>query len=143
MHAAAAPPTVRSVFHTVFRVRGDRAVSHPLSERGRRVREASTWGIHYGFERATVGAEPCSDILQQHVGTLSEEAGKFIGRHNVRIDWVGKTRDKRKVVAREERQLTVKDYRGRNKSYAMWIDLVATSAARYRALRSLPIVTRG
>ena len=119
-------PTVRSVFHTVLRVRGERATSHPLASAEVTSDRPSNWAIHYGFEHATVGDESCSDILQQHVTTLSEEAGKFIGRHNVQIDWAGKIREKRTVVAREERQLTVKDYRGRNKSYAMWIDFVST-----------------
>jgi hypothetical protein len=84
------------------------------------------WKIQYGFERASVGAARSTDLLQQHVRTLSEEAGKFIGRHNVRIDWVGQLGDKRVALAREERQVTVKDYRGRNKSYAMWIDFAST-----------------
>jgi hypothetical protein len=60
------------------------------------------------------------------VGILSEEAGKFIGRHCVLVDWVGNTQAKRKAIAREERQLTVKDFRGRNGSYAMWIDFAST-----------------
>lgn len=119
-------PTVRSVFHTVFRVLDGRTVSHPLPSGDVSSGRPLTWGMHYGLEHATVGAERCSGMLQQHAGTLSEEAGKFIGRHNVAIDWLGNTRDKRTVVAREERQVTVKDYRGRNKSYAMWIDFVST-----------------
>ena len=132
---AAASPTVRSVFHTVFRVRGGRTTSHPLPSGEVASAQLYPWGIHYGFEQATAGAEPCSEILQQHVSTLSEEAGKFIGRHNVRIDWVGKTRGQRQVLAREERQLTVKDYRGRNKSYAMWIDFVSTLTPAAGAMR--------
>jgi hypothetical protein len=132
---AAKPPAVRSVFYTVFRVRGDRAVSHPLSSGDGSPEGTSNWEIHYGFDRATVEGRPCSEVLQEHVGTLSEEAGKFIGRHVVQIDWVGNTQQKRKVVAREERQLTVKDYRGRNKSYAMWIDFASTLSPAAGALR--------
>jgi hypothetical protein len=119
-------PAVRNVFHTVFRVREGRAVSHPLASGNAAEDRPGAWKIQYGFERATMGSEPCADLLQQHVGTLSEEAGKFIGRHNVRIHWVGHLGQKRTVIAREERQLTVKDFRGVNKSYAMWIDFAST-----------------
>jgi hypothetical protein len=41
----------------------------------------------------------------------------------------------RKVVAREERQVTVKDLRGRNGSYAMWIDFVSALSAASGTLR--------
>jgi len=119
-------PAVRSVFHTVFHVREGRAATHPLACADNAADRPGAWKIEYGFERATVGAARCTDMLQQHVRTLSEEAGKFIGRHNVRIDWVGRLGDKRVAIAREERQVTVKDYRGRNKSYAMWIDFAST-----------------
>jgi hypothetical protein len=124
--AAAGPPEVRSVFHRVFRVRQDRAVSHPLPSGDLSSDRVAAWGIHYGFQRAVAGGEIRSGILQQHAGTLSEEAGKFIGRHNVLIDWVGAAGKKRTVFAREERQLTVKDFRGRDRSYAMWIDFAST-----------------
>jgi hypothetical protein len=123
---ATPPPTPRSVFYTIFRVRGDRAVSHPLSSGDGLSDRPSNWEIHYGFDRATVGGRHCSHVLQEHAGILSEEAGKFIGRHCVLIDWADKTNEKRTIIAREERQLTVKDWRGRNKSYAMWIDFVST-----------------
>jgi hypothetical protein len=119
-------PVVRSVFHTVFHVREGRAVSHPLAGADAAAERPGAWKIEYGFERASVGAARCTDLLQQHVRTLSEEAGKFIGRHNVRIDWVGHLGDKRVALAREERQVMVKDFRGRNKSYAMWIDFAST-----------------
>jgi hypothetical protein len=119
-------PIVRSVFHTVFHVRDGRAASHPLVGADAGVARPGAWKIQYGFERATVGAARSTDLLQQHVRTLSEEAGKFIGRHNVRIDWTGELGDKRVAIAREERQVTVKDYRGRNQSYAMWIDFAST-----------------
>jgi hypothetical protein len=119
-------PAVCSVFHTVFHVREGRAVSHPLAGADAAANRPGAWQMQYGFERATVGTERCTDLLQQHVRTLSEEAGKFIGRHNVRIDWVGHLGDKRTILAREERQLTVKDFRGLNKSYAMWIDFAST-----------------
>ena len=119
-------PIVRSVFHTVFHVRDGRAASHPLTGADASADRPGAWKIQYGFERASVGAARSTDLLQQHVRTLSEEAGKFIGRHNVRIDWVGQLGDKRLALAREERQVTVKDYRGRNKSYAMWIDFAST-----------------
>ena len=132
---ATKPPTVQSVFYTVFRVREGRAVSHPLSSGDAPPDRPSNWEIHYGFERATVGGRPCSDILQEHAGILSEEAGKFIGRHCVLIDWVGNAEGKKKAIAREERQLTVKDWRGRNKSYAMWIDFVSTLKPAAGAMR--------
>jgi len=122
---AGADLAVRSVFHTVFHVLEGRAASHPLAGADAADRPGA-WKIEYGFERATVGDARCTDLLQQHVRTLSEEAGKFIGRHNVRIDWVGHLGGKRVALAREERQVTVKDYRGRNKSYAMWIDFAST-----------------
>jgi hypothetical protein len=122
---ATQPPAVGSVFYRVFRTRRDRAVSHPLQAGSTASIGAPTWAIHYGFQRATVGARACSDVLQQHGSTLSEEAGKFIGRHCVLIDWVGKIDGRRTTIAREERQLTVKDLRGRNGSYAMWIDFAS------------------
>jgi hypothetical protein len=133
--AASEPPAVRSVFHTVFRVKGDRAVSHPLSSGDASSDGAPNWQIHYGFERAAVDGRLCSDVLQEHAGILSEEAGKFIGRHCVLIDWVVGAHEKRKVIAREERQLTVKDWRGRNKSYAMWIDFASTLKPAAGAMR--------
>ena len=119
-------PAVQSIFYTVFRVRAGRAVSHPLTTANASPGQPSNWQIHYGFDRATVGGRPCTDVLQEHAGTLSEEAGKFIGRHCVLADWVGNTEGRKKTIAREQRQLTVKDWRGRNKSYAMWIDFVST-----------------
>jgi hypothetical protein len=124
--SAPSPLTVRSVYHRVFRVKQGRAASHPLSGSDLSSDGAITWAIHYGFDRAMGNGRPCSGILQQHAGTLCEEAGKFIGRHCVRIDWVGNTRETRTAIAREERQLTVKDLRGRNGSYAMWIDFAST-----------------
>jgi hypothetical protein len=133
--SATKPPTVQSVFYTVFRVRADRAVSHPLSSGDASSDRALNWQIHYGFEGATVGGRHCSNVLQEHAGILSEEAGKFIGRHAVLIDWVGDAHQKRKVIAREERQVTVKDWRGRNKSYAMWIDFVSTLRPAAGAMR--------
>ena len=105
---------------------GDRAVSHPLSSGDGSPEGPSNWQIHYGFDRAAADGRQYSGVLQEHAGILSEEAGKFIGRHCVLIDWVGNANEKRKVIAREERQLTVKDWRGRNKSYAMWIDFAST-----------------
>ena len=125
-HATNAPPAVRSVFHTVFRVRHDRAVTHPLPIEDVSSDATARWRIQYGFQRATVGSEVCSDILQQHAGILSEEAGKFIGRHSVLVDWVGNTDGKKTLVAQEERELMVKDWRGSNRSYAKWIDFVST-----------------
>jgi len=124
--AVTEPPTVRSVFYTVFRVREGRAVSHPLASGEVSPDRLSNWQIHYGFDRATVDGLPCTNVVQEHAGTFAEEAGKFIGRHCVLIDWVGNTEGGKKTIAREERQLTVKDWRGRNKSYAMWIDFVST-----------------
>lgn len=124
--AQTAAPSVQSVFHTVFRVLDGRAASHPLPTGNISAGRPASWAIHYGFEHATVGTESYSGILQQHATTLSEEAGKFIGRHKVLIDWTVAAGQKRKVIAREERQVTVKDYRGRNKSYAMWIDFAST-----------------
>ena len=59
---AAASPTVCSVFHTVFRVRGGRTTSHPFPVGEVSSAQLSPWGIHYGFERATADAEPCSEI---------------------------------------------------------------------------------
>ena len=132
---ASKPPAVRSAFYTVFRVRGDRAVSHPLSSGDVSPDGARNWEIHYGFQRATVDGRHYADVLQEHAGILSEEAGKFIGRHCVLIDWVGDAHAKRKVIAREERQLTVKDWRGRNKSYAMWIDFASTLKPAAGAVR--------
>jgi hypothetical protein len=63
----------------------------------------------------------CSDTIQQHVGILSEEAGKFMGRHCVLIKWAGSKGE----IAREERQLTVKNMRARNGSFALWIDFAS------------------
>jgi hypothetical protein len=128
-------PAVQSVFYTVFRVRGGRAVSHPLNTGKASPGQPSNWQIHYGFDRAMAGGRQCTGILQQHAGILSEEAGKFIGRHCVLIDWVGNIDGKKKRLAREERQVTVKDWRGRNKSYAMWIDFVSTLRPDAEALR--------
>lgn len=128
-------PAVQSVFYTVFHVRGGRAVSHPLATGNAAPGQPSNWQIHYGFDQATVGGRPCTGVLQQHAGILSEEAGKFIGRHCVSIDWTGNVQGRKKTIAREERQLTVKDWRGRNKSYAMWIDFVSTLKPVAAAMR--------
>jgi hypothetical protein len=119
-------PIVRSVFHTVFHVLDGRRSTHPLAGADAGADRPGAWKIQYGFEQATVGAARSTDLLQQHVRTLSEEAGKFIGRHNVRIDWIGHLADRRVTIAREERQVTVKDYRARNHSIAMWIDFAST-----------------
>ena len=119
-------PIVRSVFHTVFHVLDGRRATHPLAGADAGADRPGAWKIQYGFEQATVGAARSTDMLQQHVRTLSEEAGKFIGRHNVRIDWIGHLADRRVTIAREERQVTVKDYRARNHSIAMWIDFAST-----------------
>ncbi len=119
-------PIVRSVFHTVFHVLDGRRATHPLAGEDAGGDSPGAWKIQYGFERASVGAARSTDVLQQHVRTLSEEAGKFIGRHNIRIDWIGHLADKRVTIAREERQVTVKDYRARNHSIAMWIDFAST-----------------
>ena len=120
------PPPVRSVFHTIFREKDNRTVTHPLPIEDVTSDETARWRIQYGFQQATVGGAACSDILQQHVAILSEEAGKFIGRHNVLIDWTGNTNGKRTVIAREERELMVKNLRGNNRTYAKWFDFVST-----------------
>jgi hypothetical protein len=78
-------------------------------------------GIHYGFQQATGRFGVCSHITQQHSAILSEEAGKFMGRHRVLIRWTG---DKSEV-ATEKRQLTVRNMRGTNRSLALWIDFVS------------------
>ena len=44
------------------------------------------------------------DDHQSHEGFLSVEAGPVLGRHRVAIDWHG---DKKEVIVREERELTV------------------------------------
>ena len=132
---ATKPPTVRSVFYTVFRVRGDRAVSHPLSSGDVSPDSTSNWEIHYGFERATVGGRQllrCSPGTRGH----SLRRGGQVHRPSLcPVNWVGNTHEKRKVIAREERQLTVKDWRGRNKSYAMWIDFASTLQPAAGAMR--------
>jgi hypothetical protein len=123
------------VFHTVFRVRHDRKTTHPLPIEDVAAEETLRWRIQYGFQRASVGEQVCSGIVQQHVGTLSEEAGKFLGRHCVLIDWIGDMNGKRTAIAREERELMVKDLRGRDRSYAKWIDFVSTLRPTAGAVR--------
>jgi hypothetical protein len=115
------PPAIRSVYHKVFRTKGDRTFSNDLSRGDIGSGKTLPCGIHFGFDRATGDAGPCTDIIQQHVGILSEEAGKFMGRHCVLVKWVG---DKGEI-ATEERQLMVKNMRARNGSFALWIDLAS------------------
>lgn len=118
-----------SVFHRVYRVKGDR----PFSESGGETSTgpAARCGIHYGFQRATIDDQPVAGLLQQHRGTISEEAGKYIGRQVVSIDWTAAKQDAgagsnaRKAVAREERQVTVKNMGARNGSKSLWIDVAS------------------
>lgn len=102
-------------------MKGDRTFSDNLPGGELASGRALPCGIHFGFERATGDAGPCADIVQQHDGILSEEAGKFIGRHCVLIKWVGNKGE----IAREERQLTVKNERASNRRFALWIDFAS------------------
>jgi hypothetical protein len=120
------PPTLQSVFYTVFQIREGRKATHPQNREKDPSGRPTFWRIQYGFEQATVGDEPCSDVLQQHVDILSEEAGKFIGRQCVLLNWTGNVAGKRQIIAEEERELMVKDLRGNNKSYSKWIDFAST-----------------
>ena len=58
-------------------------------------------------------------MRQQHERILSEEANKFAGRQCVRINWVDSGG---RIRFLEDRQLTVKNMRASNRSYAIWID---------------------
>jgi hypothetical protein len=158
-------PGIRSVYHKVFRMRGDRAFERVSTPGGAAAEGLLPCGIHFGCADATLrreggdssAASPvhCTDIVQRHRRILSEEGGKFIGRHVVLIDWIagacrspGETlaagqdgtssngtktaqaggEDKarpRRVIAREERQLTVKNMRARYGSLPLWIDFVS------------------
>ena len=147
---------LRSVYHQVFRTEGDRMFSERQSVGNATLEVGAPCGIHYGFERATVRVGPATapgeksdratdytGVLQQHAAILSEEAGKFMGRHCVLIHWTGESigcaaskapaqsaepasaAAKRKPIAEEERQLTVKNLRARNGSRSLWIDFAS------------------
>lgn len=158
------PTVLQNVYHKVFRTEGDRTFSYTHRGDDTSPDRVQPCGIHYGFERVTLEQDPsnarsldnrptggnpvsaCGDILQQHAGILSEEAGKFIGRHCVSIDWMGHmSREvaaahthaygeqaagpggggRRTLIAQEDRQLTVKNMRGRNRGLALWLDFVS------------------
>lgn len=135
------PAALQSVYHKVFRMAGDRPFLHSEQTTGSSGRLPC--GIHYGFEQAilvsgsdrvSLTTERCLGIVQRHAGTLSEETGKFLGRHTVAVDWIGAC-DTGKVIAREERELTVKNQGGRNGGRSLWIDVVSKLTASNGALQ--------
>lgn len=119
---AEAPPAARSVYHRLFRVDGDVLFDHAVST-AENPSGGAAGGFYYGFSTLRSGNDLYGDVVQRHAGTLSEEAGKFLGRHNVLIHWVSDERSK--VLAKEERQVTVKNTRARNGSRANWIDFAS------------------
>ena len=107
----------RSVYHAVFRPKGDRVFTHSPAEEGQSEYVSLPSGIHFGQD----------GLLQRHVSILSEESGKFIARHAVHVDWIADVSagSEGKAVAREERELTVKNMRGCDGGFALWIDVVS------------------
>jgi hypothetical protein len=141
----------RSVYHAVFRLKGDRtfgdAPAGPVAADA-----ACPCGVHFGFAEATLRATKdggeivYGDVLQRHAGILSEEAGKFMGRHNVLIDWTGIRREKgsdaaasdrpgREILAKEERQVSVRNHSARGGGRSLWIDFVSKLSAVGGTLR--------
>lgn len=95
-----------SVYYRVFREKGDR----PFAMAAGASAGALPPGLHFGTG---------SGMRQQHERILSEDANKFVGRQCVRINWVD---GEGRVRYHEDRQLTVKNMRASNRSYALWID---------------------
>ena len=91
------PAESSSVYYAVFRVKGDRLLTHAsVDSKTTRLLPA---GIHFGIG---------SGLRQQHSRILKEEANKFVGRHSVEVNWVDPNGA---VLAVEDRQVTLKELR--------------------------------